>query len=470
MPTPPGHWDAPGQPVFVGRRAERTLLDRAWADAQRRIRQFVLVCGEPGAGKSRLVTEAANDFHRRGAAVLVGGCTPDFGRPYDPLAEPVRALLPWTVQGQIQLGDEVATQAEVVDRLRLVAGGDPDIAVSSTRLLFDAVTRLMVEAAGPHPLVLVLEDLHWATKTGARLVVDLAASVTDVPVLVLATLRSTTSMADEPPAFGSLYRLAGVHRLDLDPLQAADIADYLHRGHGVPPGVATARAAELREQTGGNPFLLREVCRSWPQGEPPSGTPQAPASIRATVAARCADLSAESLLVLRLAAVLGQQVSAAELGWCLAEPGEGDAGTGVLTGIDDAIGAGLLEKVPTRDGAYRFLHALTRQSVLAAVPRARPGSVACTCRRRARAAATPGAGRRLPTRSLLSRRDWPRLYECGCPTAAGGCGRRREPAGVCRRCGAVRAGGRPQVHGRTGRLAARRGAVSSPRGPVRSKP
>ena len=378
MPTPPAHWSAPGQPVFVGRRRERSVLDRAWAETQRGIRQFVLVCGEAGAGKSRLVTETANAVHRLGAAVLVGGCALDFGRPYDPVAEPVRSLLPWTTHGGIQLGDEVAAQAEVIDRLRLVAGGVGGSSVNSPRLLFDAVSRLMIEAVGPHPLVLVLEDLQWAAETGVQLVVHLAEAVADVPLLVLATLRSTGPASDNQPALAALYRLAGVHRLDLDPLQTADIADYLHRGHGVSLQVAGVHAPQLRERTGGNPFLLRELCRSWPDDGPaPGSTTLAPATVRATVMARCAGIGPGSLQVLRLAAVLGQQVSATELSWCLAETPDADHGAGsplaqvgasMLSGIDDAIGAGLLEKVPARADSYRFPHALTRQSVLAAVP------------------------------------------------------------------------------------------------------
>jgi hypothetical protein len=151
MPTPPAHWAAPGQPVFVGRRSERAVLDRAWREAQPGVLRLVLVCGGAGSGKSRLVCEAANTFHRQGAAVLAGGCNADFARPFDPVAEPVRVLLPWTAQGQIQLGDEVAAQADVVDRLRVVAGGESGGPLPSTRLLFDAVSRLIVAATTPRP-------------------------------------------------------------------------------------------------------------------------------------------------------------------------------------------------------------------------------------------------------------------------------------------------------------------------------
>jgi DNA-binding CsgD family transcriptional regulator len=374
IPAPPAHWGSPGQPAFVGRRSERRLLENAWADTQRGIRRFVLVCGEAGAGKTRLVTDTANVLFRSGAAVLGGGCSADFGQPYDPLAEPVRVLLPWTASGQIKVGDEVATQDEVVDRLRRVVGSESSVAVSSTRLLFDAVSRLVAAAAVPHPLVLVLEDLHWAAETGARLVVHLAEALTDVPLLILGTLRSSGSTTDSSPTLAALYRLAGVDRVDLHPLDTDDIADYLHRGHGVTQAAAVALAPDLRDQTGGNPFLLREVCRSWPKGGVPASAAQAPASVRASVLASCAGLSATSLEVLRLSAVLGQQVSATELGWCLAESGATDdrpaeqfVGARVLAGIDDAIGAGLLERVTAHDGAYRFIHALTRQSVLAGV-------------------------------------------------------------------------------------------------------
>ena len=111
----PVRWTRTAHQAFVGRRRELDALEQAWAAARAGARQVVFLGGEPGAGKSRLLAEAATALHAQGAAVLLGTCVPEFGMPYQPLVEPVE-----TVLGLLE-GDG-SVPARLLDRLAIVAG------------------------------------------------------------------------------------------------------------------------------------------------------------------------------------------------------------------------------------------------------------------------------------------------------------------------------------------------------------
>ena len=102
-PALPAHWTWTADlPPLVGRRRELEELELWWAAVQHGARQLVLVAGEPGAGKSRLVMEACTALHRRGIPVLLGQCTSDLGLPFDPLVAPVRVLLRAVQNGEVE--------------------------------------------------------------------------------------------------------------------------------------------------------------------------------------------------------------------------------------------------------------------------------------------------------------------------------------------------------------------------------
>src|SRR4051812_40369478 len=370
-PPPPPHWHAAGQSRLVGREAELRLVAEAWTAVTDGGRQVVLIGGDGGGGKSRLVIEAANSCADSGASVLVGGCVSDLGPPYQPFDGPVDALLSTAVMDQ-----------DRQDQLALVAGhpttgGPPPGSREYRPRLYGAGVDALRTATASGPLVLVLEDLHWAAPDGLQLLTYVVEHTADLPMLLLATHR--TSAPDRSPAllqaFTGLYRLPGVQRLDLPPLGVDDVGDFLVHETGKSPASVHTAARALHRHTGGNPFFLREVWRDLVVhgglAALGTGTIRAPESVRDTLQVRLDALAAPARQLLELAAVLGDEVG---LDLLLAMDTETAAPAGaeaVLTGLDAAVDLGLLEPVSGTGADYRFPHALARQAVLDLMPPSR---------------------------------------------------------------------------------------------------
>ncbi|MDP9435436.1 MAG: AAA family ATPase, partial [Actinomycetota bacterium] len=362
-PPLPQHWNAPGQPTLVGRRRELAVLEDAWAEVLRGCRQVVVVGGEPGAGKSRLLAEASATVYAQGACVLVGTCVPDLGLPYQPFVEPVEALLAGPP------GDAAA-----VAPLQVVAGrtaaGDRLDEPENRRELYDCAVTALEDLSRHRPLVLVLEDLHWAGAPALELLTYLVERTAEARLLVLLTHRTTAP--DRSTAVvgcvSRLYRLDGVRRLDLGGLRTEDITDYLRREAGVPAHRAHGAAAVLCEQTGGNPFFLRELWRDLAARGGVSALHatgfKAPLSVRDALQSRLSGLSQPQRQTLELAAVVGEDVDVATL--VAASAWSRDT---TLLALDDGVAYGLLE-CPA-PGRYRFAHALARQAVVELLPPSR---------------------------------------------------------------------------------------------------
>jgi DNA-binding CsgD family transcriptional regulator len=370
-PSLPMRWSNPGQqPPFVGRRGDLAVLEEVWAAVAAGASGVVFIGGEPGAGKSRLAAEAARALYGNDAIVLLGSCVAELGAPYEPFDEPVRVLLPAIRRGQIRLEDwEGAGDDLRLDLLSAVAGR-MDVAPAGAepryrRGLYDAVVAAFRGAADHGPLVLVLEDLHWAGAAAVELLRHLAERATESRILILATHR--TSAPDRSRSLGEviagLHRLDNVRRLDLAPLTADDIAEYLAHQAAAPGRQVRSAAALLREQTGGNPFFLRELWRDLAgrgglAGIRP-GVLAAPESVRDALEHRLGRLTGQHQEVIELAAVLGEVFDSAELlavSRCPADT--------VLAALDAGVDLGVIEQSAGADGCFGFLHAIARQVLL----------------------------------------------------------------------------------------------------------
>ena len=352
------------QPTFVGR--QRELLELAAiagevADGNRRV---VFIGGEPGSGKSRLVSELTMSMGSS-FRLLAGGCIAEFGPPYQPFTEPLRALLEDV--RSTTAGTDI--DAAVLERLELLVDTRPpsdELGVMEfERRLYEAALSILGAVAREKLLVLVLEDVHWAGDDALRLLRFLVERTGDVGLLVLATHRSTppdrsSALAD---TMSRLYRLDGVVRLDLEPLSTEDIADFVAAEEGVEHDRAHPAAVELRRRTGGNPFFLRELWRQLHRHGGvvalESGRLRSPDSVRDTIQARLAWLPESERETLQLAAIIGEEFELA----VLLAAASADADT-TLAGLDSALAAALVEPSPRGDEAYRFCHALTRETVL----------------------------------------------------------------------------------------------------------
>jgi DNA-binding CsgD family transcriptional regulator len=371
-------WDAPPCPIratgaavpaFVGRAAETAAAEEAWAAVRAGRRQVIFIGGEPGAGKSRLATEIAAAAYGQGAVVLLGNCSPEPGGPYQPFVECLEQLLGGTAAGALA-GCLPETAAELLRLTPLVWRHRPELAqpggADYRRELFDAVMGLLHATADERPVVCVLEDLHWAGQPTLQLLDHVAQRSAPARLLLLCTHRTTAPdrSDDLTYAIADLYRLDGVRRLDLAGLSADEITQYLAAEGGLGARRAREYAAVLRDQTGGNPFFLREVWRDMIGTPTRSAGTRAPVSVRDTLQRRLARLTPGERAAVETAAVLGDGGDVrVVLQARAADSGKADAAS-VLAALDAAVSFGFLDGEDLARGRIAFPHMLTRQAVL----------------------------------------------------------------------------------------------------------
>ncbi|WP_270888642.1 ATP-binding protein [Pedococcus sp. 5OH_020] len=369
-PELPPQWSGSARtPPLVGRRAELEALEAAWRAVEAGARQLVLVGGEAGAGKSRLVQETALALHSQGVRVLTGACSPDLGLPFDPLAGPVRVLLHAVESGELSLEQQASDPLDPA-LLRTLVDGTLQTTVAVARPSLGGVVSALTAACRGRPVALVLEDLHWAGESGLRALRFVVEQTNRLPLLLLATYR--TSPPDRSEVLGQhlseLSRVPGVQRLELQGLETAEIADYLAALDGFAPHAGVEDAAALRAHTGGNPFMLGEVCRELRRRDRSptvSGEPlPVPESLRSLVAGRLATLPAHHRRLVNLAAIVGETFSLTTLLAVRTPDGQGPGVGQVYEALEAAAAAGLVEPVRSMAGRHRFPHSLARQAVL----------------------------------------------------------------------------------------------------------
>jgi hypothetical protein len=334
---------------LVGREAELAKLREAWARTARHGRRLVLVGGEPGIGKTRLVSELAAELCALGVGVLYGHAEEEALVPYQPLVESLREPLRRGVPLPAEAGELSAL-------LPQTAGAEGHIAAPvapspGARLrLFEAVSLVLDAVAAGRPLLLVLDDLHWAEPPTIRLLRHLAARPEGAPQMIVAAYRDTE---DSPlsAALASLYRELPVERIALGGLDGDAVAALLG-GERSPEAIRT-----LREQTGGNPFFIEQLL------------PGEPIGIRETLRRRVSALPAEAHAVLDAAAVSGAEFELAVVAEVVGLPIDD-----TLDVLDAAVKGRLIGEVPDEPGRYAFVHAIARDTLsgsLTATRRAR---------------------------------------------------------------------------------------------------
>ncbi|MGK3206345.1 ATP-binding protein [Amycolatopsis sp. MEPSY49] len=312
---------------FVGRAGELTLLRAGLAEARAGRGRVVLVVGEPGIGKTSLAREFARHAEATGVPVGWGRASDDEGSP------------PYWVFRQL---------ARSLDRP--FPTGDANGSAEARFQAFEAFADGLREAATPHGLLAVLDDLQWADAASLALLVHLARDLDRAPVLIVATYRDTETTGREAltTALAALAREPVLTRIRLAGLTEAEVVEQLGRG-GLPVDVATL----VSRRSGGNPFFVAELARL--AGASGNALPD---GVVDTVRARLARLSEPCRLLVATAAVLGRDVDPA----ALAEV-TGRAAADVLTDLDEAAEAGIVT-------ARSFKHDLIRESAAAALPTA----------------------------------------------------------------------------------------------------
>ena len=236
--------------LFVGRDAEVDLLMRAWKDARAGEGRAVLIGGEPGVGKTRLAAELARIVAADGAGVLYGRCEEDLGIPYQPWVEALRHLIGheprdlFTDQGAEYGGELVRLMPELARRFGNPAtrpSSDPE---SDRYLLFGAVVGLLARVCSECPVLLVLEDLHWADKQSLLLLRHLIGSSDPRRLLVVGTYRPTDLAAEHPltDVLAALHREPHVQRVDVHGLSDTEVVALLEATAGHAHGRRRHRA------------------------------------------------------------------------------------------------------------------------------------------------------------------------------------------------------------------------------------
>jgi len=375
-------------PVFVGRDAELALLARALDVAAGGTAGTVLVGGESGAGKSRLIREFAAKAGDR-TLVLVGGCVAVSAAalPYAPITAVLRELVRSRGAAEVAAllpGNQAAELAALLPAFGdQPAGGDP--AMTRARL-FETLLTLVEVLAEERPLTLVIEDAHWADRATGDLLTFLARNLRHAPVLLIITFRSEDiERAPLRSLTGGLGRTDGVWRTELERLPRRDVSAQLAGILGGPPPPALINA--IYQRGGGNPLFTEALIN--PDGSLAAGLP---GSLRDLILAAVKELPAETEQVLRMTAVGGDHVAHT----LLAAAAKLDDVT-LTSALRPAVAARIL--ISDVDG-YGFRHQLFREAVLADLL---PGERAVAHRGFAAAlAATPPASRGSATEVQLA--------------------------------------------------------------------
>ena len=375
-------------PAFVGRAAELQELHDAFrsvGDHQRR--RVVLVAGEPGVGKTTVVSHAIRLWYDAGATVAMGRCEEDLRAPYRPFADAIAHLVagapPEVLQAHVarhgaSLLPLAPGLARRVEHLPSAASTDPE---SERFLLFAAVADLLAAMSEAAPLVLLLDDLHWADAGTASLLRSLATAPEPARLLILGTFRSEELAPEHPmgQALAAFRRADAVSRLQLGGLASGDIVELVERWTGASGGTGAVRLADdLVAETDGNAFFVTEVMRHLDEtgqladlsGSARSDASLMPESVREVLGERVARLGSEADGILASAAVIGMEFA---LPLLAAVTGLADAK--LLATLDEASAAALVREASDVPGRFAFTHALVQHAILANIGASREAAL-----------------------------------------------------------------------------------------------
>jgi class 3 adenylate cyclase len=353
--------------VFVGRERELEQMRGAVDAALAGRGSLQLLVGEPGIGKTRAAEELATYARVSGARVYWGRCREDEGAPaYWPWVQAIRGYardadpvaLGW------QLGAGAAEVAQLIPEIAEKLDIEPAPLGESEEArfrLFDSVTSLLLAAARDRPLVIVLDDLHWADEPSLLLLRFAAKEVGSSGLLILGTYRDVELGRHHPLArvLGDISGSEASARIPLRGLTVAAVERYIEMTSGgpAPPGLARA----VQEQTDGNPFFVGEIVRLLAsEGKLTAGGTaaelQIPQGVREVVGRRLDRLSERTNEALRIAAAIGRDFEA-EVVYRVAEMPE----EALEIAAKEAIAERLVNDLGDR--RFSFSHALVRETL-----------------------------------------------------------------------------------------------------------
>lgn len=357
-------------PPFVGRGPELAEIRAAWTAALAGTPRLVLVTGDDGVGKTRLAGEAARRIAADGALVLLGRCDPSHGVPYQPLVELLDGFLyalprDWTREFRPKVREALAAVFPAVADAEGGPGSDaagapgtPGVVLDRAEL-FDAVTEILVDAAGDRPVLIVLDDAPAADDDSLALLRHLVRHVAPAPLLVLVMARSRLPhghpFADTVRA---LERDGLLQRLPLAGLGETDVRRLLDQLR--PDDTAEARARFARSlvaDTSGNPQMLVELLRDLDD----IAARAVPPGVQGLVERKLDELGPAAHDLLRAAAVAAVGAAGGpDFELDIVEHALGLDHLAVLDALDEALVNGLVSEVGS---GYRFTQEITRRTL-----------------------------------------------------------------------------------------------------------
>jgi DNA-binding CsgD family transcriptional regulator len=359
------------QSPFVGRSDELALLRTRWDEAASGRRRVVVLVGEAGIGKSRLVAETSVVADRHGALVVVGHCDREAIVAYQPVVEAMTALTEAIPDALVASavrggGRELARLLPGLATFAVPGSSDGDGPPEAGRYrLYEAVASLVTSISHDTPVLLALEDLHWADPPTLQLLKHLVRRADRCRLLILATIR-----ADRPDGalLSLLEDLRREHGADVVRLQGLDVAEVEALLAAGPDGTASAapdarrRTAEhLHAETEGNPFFVRELLRHRARATPqqPGGAafgPGIPETIRDVVVQRVEALDEVTRQVLSVAAVVGRRFRVD----LVAQACDLSADR-LMVALEEAQAGGLVSEAADHPAWLHFSHTLVRE-------------------------------------------------------------------------------------------------------------
>lgn len=358
---------------LVGRHETLMHLENAYRTTRDGQGRFVLISGEPGIGKSRLMHDFATRLEGQALILAGAGHRDTRAMPYQPIIQALRLGFkirpPELLSHTRWLIEAARLMPELRDRYPTLSEPAPLQSAEVRARLFESLRELILSLArGRRPLLLCLDDLQWADSVTLEWLTYLGRALRDVPLLIVGTCRSSDGETIAELR-RELYRCGVLSELPLTGLEAPAILQLLHQpvcAH-LEPGQANILAGRLQRATGGNPFFILETLRGWIE----SGCAEErladlnvverdwplPDSVRAAVDARLARLSSQARQVLEAGAVLGETFDFDEV-----HTASGRQAMETVDGLDELVARQLLVEQPP-DGEpsrFQFQHAIVR--------------------------------------------------------------------------------------------------------------
>ncbi|MCV0404288.1 MAG: AAA family ATPase [Chloroflexi bacterium] len=347
-------------PIFVGRTAQLDGLGAALQLASNRRPTVCLVAGDAGIGKTRLISEFTARARDAGAHVLVGDCLQlgDTGLPYAPFVGALRPLLRSLPRERL---DELigAGRHELSHLLPDLAGvgegipGPHGTQAADQARLFEVVLGLLRRLAETDPVILVLEDLHWADASTRDMLRFIVRSARDARILIIGTYRSDELHRRHPlrPLLAELIRVEGVDSVELGAFERPELEQLLAGITETDPPDDLVTTVLTR--SGGNPLFVEELMAAGQAGL------ALPRSLRATLDDRIRHLSDRAQAVLRIASVAGARVDHATLA-LVAGLRDDELTEAIREAVEHHL---LVPTAPEETPGYRFRHALVQEVV-----------------------------------------------------------------------------------------------------------